>query len=137
MDRGSAPPLAFGPDPATVRLDQVFDDREPEAGPAFVAGAGLIRPVETLEDPGQVLARNPGSRVAHAQAHAGALWPPVKGDAPAARGITERVIEEVGEHLPHRVRIGLHQQRIGGDIERKVDASAGGSVRQAGPGLPS
>src|SRR5262245_61871790 len=50
-------------DPPAVRADDVLHDREPEAGPALVAAAPLVHPVEALEDPRQVLGGDPLARV--------------------------------------------------------------------------
>jgi len=42
-----------------VRLDEVLDDGQAKTGATFLAGAGLIGAVETLEDPVEMLVRDP------------------------------------------------------------------------------
>src|SRR5690606_19420128 len=63
------PQLARHPDAATVRLDQVLDDGETKAGAAEIARAPLVHPVEALEHTTEVLLRDSGPIVFHAQLH--------------------------------------------------------------------
>ena len=47
-------------DTAAVRMGDVFDDGEAQAGAAEVATASLVDAVEALEEPGQVLSSDAG-----------------------------------------------------------------------------
>ena len=49
--------LAGDDEPGVVPVEDVLDDGEPEPGPAGVAGAGLVHPVEALGEPREVLRR--------------------------------------------------------------------------------
>src|SRR5689334_20849965 len=57
--------LAFYVNFAAVNLGDPAGDGEAEAGPAHLAAAGFIGTVKTLEDIGQVFARNADAGVAH------------------------------------------------------------------------
>src|SRR5207253_496217 len=60
----SAARLALDRELAAVGEDEVLHDRQPEAGPAELTGAGAVDPVEALGDAGQVGGRDadPGIR---------------------------------------------------------------------------
>src|SRR5437867_9627187 len=54
---------AAHPDLAAVERDDVLDDRQPQAGSALLARAGLVDSIEALEDPGLVFGRDAGTGI--------------------------------------------------------------------------
>ena len=83
------PDLAGHPHRAVHRLGQVLDDRQPQPGAAHLAAAGLVHPVEPLEDPRQVRApgcRSPVSSTSKQTCSAGAV--PADRDPPAVAACT-------------------------------------------------
>src|SRR4051812_12452409 len=58
--------LAVGGDGAAMHVDDALDDRKPEAGRAFAGGRLGRKPLETTEQPAEVLGRQPGALVADA-----------------------------------------------------------------------
>src|SRR5437016_1319794 len=48
-EKRSAARFAFGPDFAAMALDDVFDNRQAQAGPALFARARFVHPIEPLE----------------------------------------------------------------------------------------
>ena len=50
--------LAFNRNVTAMRLGNVFDDRQTQTGSTHIAAAGFVHPVETLEDPRQMLLGN-------------------------------------------------------------------------------
>ena len=83
-----------------MRLYQVLHDGEAEAGATLLSRAGGVGAPESLEDPGEVLARNSHPGVADTDGCALTLTPGGAEDPPAGGGIAERVVEEIGEDLP-------------------------------------
>ena len=86
---------------------QVPDDGEAEPGAAQLARARLVDPVEALGDAGQVAPRDADARVGHRHLD------PVPGDqrspdahVPAARGVLDRVVDQVDQDLDEPVVIG-------------------------------
>src|SRR5215212_2521440 len=58
---------ALGRKLATLSAGEVAGDGEPQTRTPALPGAGLLGPVETVEDAWQVLWRNPGPRILHAR----------------------------------------------------------------------
>src|SRR4051794_26561552 len=56
--------LAVGGDGAAVHVDDALDDGKPEAGRTFAASRLGREPLETAEQPAEVLGRQPGALVA-------------------------------------------------------------------------
>ena len=65
MNRAPPSGAVLDVDAAAVQLDQVLDDRQPEAGAAGIAGARLVHAVEPLEDARQILVGNARTFVGH------------------------------------------------------------------------
>src|SRR5438874_13401380 len=65
LEREHAPPpdLALRPDPSAVRLHDRSRDGEPDARSAVAARARRVDAVEPLEQEGQVLGRDPRTRI--------------------------------------------------------------------------
>lgn len=53
-----------------MRLRDVLDNRQAEAGAAEFAAAGLVHPIETLKEAGVVLAGNTAAGILHGDQHA-------------------------------------------------------------------
>ncbi len=120
-------------------FDQVFHDRQAEPGAALLARPGGVRAVEPLEDPRQMLAGNPGARVADLEADAGADPGGADGDAAAAARVPRGVLEHVLQDLPDRFGVG---PRLAGarlerhvELERLVDAGLDRAPHLAGQRL--
>jgi hypothetical protein len=60
------PGAALHPNLAALRLDDMLDDGEPEAGAALLARPRLVHPVEALENPRLGLRGQPRAVVTHA-----------------------------------------------------------------------
>ena len=56
--------IPVGRDLAAVRLDQLLDNGQPDAGAAVFAGARFLSPVEALENEGQIPGYQLGGGVA-------------------------------------------------------------------------
>ncbi len=78
-DLGTPVQLALDDQLATVRFYQVLDDGQAEAGPAQLPGSCLIRSVEALRDPGQILGRDADAGVGHRDFDNLVLWLTVDG----------------------------------------------------------
>lgn len=64
--RGASTKLAFGLDVPAVCFHEMFDDRKPESGSAFLARATGVDSIESLEDAGQMIGGNAGSGITDA-----------------------------------------------------------------------
>ena len=70
--------FAYDPDLAAMRLDNVFDDGQSQAGAAEFAVAGRIAPVEALEQARQMLGCDPCPEILHLDGDffsVALLWP--------------------------------------------------------------
>src|SRR4029077_8643403 len=63
--RGALSERAFDRQPAAMAVDDVLDEREPQAGAAFGAAVAYVDAIEAFGEPRQVLGRNAGAVVAH------------------------------------------------------------------------
>src|SRR5258706_2272251 len=108
-------------DAAPWQLRKQSRDRETEPGSSQLATAGLIDPEETIEDPIQMLRRDPGARVLHAHTDFLPMWYDRKHDA-AARRVAHRVGREIqqdvacaigiSDDIDSRGRLSVHDQRV-------------------------
>src|SRR5947207_12847650 len=83
---------AAGADGAAHGLDQVFDDGQPQAGPAQLAGTGLVHAVEALENTGQVVFGNADAGVFDLQTYLGFFGVPANADTASGRGVFYGVV---------------------------------------------
>jgi hypothetical protein len=75
VERAAFAGLAFDPDAAAVGLDDVFDDGQTQArAPKAFGVAGFVGTVESFEDAGQMLRRDAGAVVGHADFHLAVLF---------------------------------------------------------------
>ena len=120
---------AFDPNPAAMRLDDIFHDREPEPGAAGVAGSVLVDAVEPFEDVRLVVGGNAGSVVGDADTNFRVMTG--GGDADAGifgAAMSEGVAEQVGENFlnPGSIDFGLAGIRFPVDGDFRL---AGGDIR--------
>src|SRR5439155_7387851 len=113
--------LALDPDAAAVQLDESFGQRQSEACPFPLVGAGL-RLLELLEDPFLILGCDAGPRVGNQYAHLTVEPRRLEIDVPARRRELHRVRKEVEDHLPNPPLVALDD--FGGriELERELDA---------------
>src|SRR5438552_18690056 len=90
-----------------MRLDARPSDRKPQARTAGRPVARLLPPIETLEDVGRVLPRDPRAGILQPDGgppirrkHTPALFSP--------RGVFERILGQVGDHLLERLWVSGH-----------------------------
>src|SRR5665647_2905485 len=95
----TASEYAVDRDAAAVDLGDVLDDREAEASPAEVAAASLVDAVEALEEPRQVLARDPLPLVGDAHDDLVAALLERDDDGAALGAVLHRVVDEVDDGL--------------------------------------
>src|SRR5919204_4629003 len=80
---------ALGPDRAAVSLDQVLADRESQ--PRALAGARWVALVKALEDPPQLIGRDPEAGVRYPKFDPAVRRPRARLDTPARRAELHRV----------------------------------------------
>ncbi len=103
-------------------MHQVVDDVEPQARTTL---AQLGRKERIIDAP-QVFRRDAGAIIAHFQldpaafARAGAHGHATAGDA--VKAVDDGVVDQVGQHLPHRARIAAHAD-AGRDLMRDGDSA--------------
>src|SRR5581483_11909807 len=85
-------------DRAAVGLGDRAGDEEPEAG-AGLAGAGRVQALELLEDHVLVLGRDAGPTVADVHHQRAVVDARGDGHGAAGRGVLDRVVDQVDEHL--------------------------------------
>src|SRR6478735_12383234 len=113
-------------DVAAVQVDDPAGDGEAESGPAVGGRARGIGAVEAFEDTGDVVGGDTRTLVDDLDGHAGlaAARPYLHGRA--GRGVSDRVLEQVGHHLVHALGVAvggeagvldLHVDRDAGDVE--------------------
>src|SRR5439155_9784129 len=96
---------------------EMFGDREAQPRAALLARSARVDAVEPLENAGQVVGRysRPGVRDPDEYVVAGTLRRHL--DAATGLCMPEGVVEEIGEDLPQRLRIGVDGGRIRGRID--------------------
>src|SRR5205085_4820947 len=100
-------------DVAPVGLDEAAGDGEAEAG-AGVAVAGsssCVTPERDLEDAGKIALRDPTAGVDHRHVRAAVVAAGFDGDGPVARGVPNRVFEDVAQRPQHLRRGDLELGR--------------------------
>jgi hypothetical protein len=87
--------LALDPDAPAVGLDQMAGDGQPQPRPPVRPGPGFLRPVEPIEDIGQILRGDPHPGVADAHLHLIPEGLGLDGDPAAGRRVAEGIGEQV------------------------------------------
>src|SRR6476469_6672914 len=106
--------LAFEPQPSSVSLDDMLDDREAEPGAAERAAAARIDPVEALGDSRDMLGGDAVALVAHAEMDHVAFAPQPDANRRSPPAVAKRVhhqivddLEDLGEVAGDRRKIGI------------------------------
>src|SRR5262249_32260283 len=94
---GTLAQLTFDGDRAAGALDGIADDGETEARSAGLAGAGLVDPVETFEDAGDVLGRDPDSVIGHRDSDCAVAAANVYANLAAGVVVVDAVHQQVGD----------------------------------------
>src|SRR3712207_9448804 len=102
-ERGAHAWLAPGFYGAPVGLGDLAGDGESEA--YSLLGPRTVRPVEALEDEGQLVLGDPNPRIRDRQRHAVVFLLHPYRDAPAVRRVLDRVVQENGNHLHYPLSI--------------------------------
>jgi hypothetical protein len=99
--------------------DPVLDDREPEPGATLGPRAAGIDPIEALEDPRQVHRGNAHPRVLDRDSHQVPDPHRAHHHAPIGLVVLDRIVDQVGEDLLERHRIGENHRQAGLDVARE------------------
>src|SRR5262245_48830817 len=89
--------------------DQVLDDRQPEPGPTQLAAPRLVNAVESLENPGQLLARNSDPGVGYLDTDGVGSEGTDDAHTPTFGRILDCVVNQVVEDLSNRLFVGEHE----------------------------
>ena len=115
--------------------DQFPDERQTDAGPLVRPSLCALDPMETFENVGQIVCRNPNARIAHGKLDFLFCGPDADRD-PARQGELESVGKQVEDDLfPHLpVHIDRVRQRRAVHVQVKAGTFAGGMkvARQLG-----
>jgi hypothetical protein len=93
------PELGGRGNPATHPTHELATDVEPEPGAADAAGQIRIAPVELCEDPTQLVAGDSEAVVPDGEANVVGVGLEANLDPGFARGVLDRILEQVVEHL--------------------------------------
>src|SRR5207253_2477969 len=92
--------FAPGPDPSSVGLNDVFDDRQAEAGPALFARACLVHAIKALENSFQRFGWNPRAVVFDEYLDLAVLErPSARNYLAVGMAVFNGVVGEVSQHL--------------------------------------
>src|SRR5205085_7739477 len=90
---------------AAHQLDELARDEQAEAAAADATAHAGVEATELLEDPRLLVVRDPEPLVADGEADDAVFRGQDHVDPAAARRILRRVLDEVGEHLAHKLGI--------------------------------
>lgn len=115
-ERGPLAGAALAGDAAAVRRHDLAHDRQPQPGTALMRLPG--HPRKALEKVRQMLGRNAHAGVRHRQHHG-----PVRGrrrqrDSPAALGVSQSVVQQVAQGVPHPCHIDRDRRQIVCGLDR-------------------
>src|SRR6266542_5932597 len=102
---------AFHPDLASVHLDDLLNDREPEASPRDRLPRAAAHPAEPLEDVPDLVLRDADAGVADAHERKAALDPAREGDGAALGRVLDRIVDDVADDLEQAVAVGDHDRQ--------------------------
>jgi hypothetical protein len=116
-------------DLATVGVDEGLGDRQPDAGPAVLAIAGGVGPIEAIEQPRKMVARHPGAGVRDRdhQFVIGSGGRHV--DTSTRPGVAQRIVESL---MPRRCGASTLKGLVGGRPEAVDRRVADGLLRPFG-----
>lgn len=112
-------------------FDNVLDNTEAEARTAGRTGAGFVGPVEPLKQTGNIVRQNADAGVGDGNGNRFRRLRRAQGDAAAARGVGNRIVKQVDQHLGHFVAVGMDNQRCVNGIHQ-ADIGFLGLRRQPG-----
>src|SRR5260370_20334558 len=137
----AASQLTFRFDAAAVRLDEVLHDGKAQSRAALLPRAARVNAIEPLENARQMVGGDAAAGVGDTDEDTATIFPgegALGNDANAALrlGVAQRVIKQVREDLPQRVRIDGRGR--GGIFHRRLEAdlAVGGTGRKGIPGFP-
>src|SRR6266498_963845 len=116
-NRGSFTRLALGFYAATVQLGDMFHNREPETGTTQLAAARFVSPIETLENPWQIIFADPNPIIAHAEHDLRAALSRAQTNLSVLTRIFQGVIQQIIENFMQPGLIPADRPRI----RRKID----------------
>ncbi len=119
--RPAAEPLAVHADRAVVGIDDLLDDRQPQAQAAAVAVARGVALREPVEHVGQEIRRDALPRVADTNAQAGVVLRQRDHDATARRRELDRVAQQVPDHLLQARGVRANLAELASGIELELD----------------
>src|SRR5688500_2431918 len=122
MELASLPFFALHPDPAAVRLDGELAERQSEPGASHAWRGRRLRLLELSKDDLVILLRNSRPVVGDGKQHAvcRGIVPRAEPDLYVARGMRERVLDEVGEHALDETLVGVEHWRVVGNVHRPL-----------------
>jgi hypothetical protein len=119
-----------------VTVHDVLHDREPKAGPALLPAFGDVDAVEPLRQPGEMLRRDPGAMISHAQLRfrVGPVRPAAVGegdfDTAPALAVLDGVLDQVLGHPQKFVPIAENPERLGRGRDRDRHAALADEGRE-------
>src|SRR5262249_17258230 len=116
--------LAFDGERAAVGFDDAAADGEAEAGASRGAVAGGIDAVEALRQVGEVLGRDPFTRVLHARDDLPARGLRGEADAAAFRGVPHGVVHQVEEEAGEVIAVAAGSEGWLGGLDDDLDRLA-------------
>src|SRR5688572_12071218 len=99
MDRRALAGLALEAQPAAMPLDDMLDDRQPQAGPAERPAAARVDSIETLGDPRDMLGRDAFAAVGEGEVDHVALAGQADGHRRSAAAVAQSIADEIVEQL--------------------------------------
>src|SRR5687768_5147531 len=111
LDRSASSECTGCLNASSVRFDEVSDDCESESGAACFPITPRVRAVESLENPREVSRGDSRTRITDRDHHAAVFTTnPLRGDRHGALpGVTNCILQQVGEDLPECGPVGRHQ----------------------------
>lgn len=104
--------LARNTDLSTLRLDELFRNRQPQPRPAMRARARLVRPPEAFKDVRQVCGGDAGTGVTDCDDNQRRLMTDRQRNPPTCGCVAQGVRQQVVQHLPDPNGIGPDRRQI-------------------------
>ena len=96
---------------------QLAGNRQPNPVAAAAARTRLIDAIETLEDTGQLVGRNPDPRILNTGHQQRAVAADLHGDLPTGRRVLQRIAEEIDGDLRDVIAVNRNCRQFGGTRE--------------------
>jgi hypothetical protein len=101
-----------------MRLGNPFREREPQPRSGWFSCARLIRTVEPIEDPWQILWLDPDSGVAHGERDRFLICTHLDAHETVRLGVGDRVEQQIRGEIVEPVGISRHERRQDRDLKR-------------------